>query len=99
MRELRHGGLRITQEGAEVRGGNLRKREDTNEEESSEEEEARKVYGAGQRELVEKVIKEEETKRERDGELEALEAAKEAELATEFGLEAPTEVVMADGAE
>ena len=40
-----------------------------------------------------------EIAQERDGELAALEAKKEAELATELGLKAPTEEVMADGAE
>ena len=36
---------------------------------------------------------------ERDSEMEALEAQKEAELAAELGLEAPTEELMAESAE
>ena len=68
IRELREGGLRITEGGAEVWGEKLRKWEDLHEENSSDED-LRRVYGSEQRELVEEAIKDAETKWKEDGEM------------------------------
>ena len=68
IRELRDGGLRITQGGAEVWGEKLRKWEDLHEGNSGDEDLCR-VYGSEQRELVEEAIKDAETKWKKDGEM------------------------------
>ena len=56
IRELREGGLRITEGGAEVWGERLRKWEDLHDENSSDEDLC-KVYGSEQREQVEVAIR------------------------------------------
>ena len=68
IKELRDGGLRITQGGAEVWGEKLRKWGDLQDGNSSEEDLCR-VYGSEQRGLAEAAIKEAETKWKKDGEL------------------------------